>query len=1079
MSQIKFQKLINEFSPASLLEVLRGHDFFLVQQNQLPAYDSKLFKNFEQLGLFGPEQMEDRTNVVVICANVQSPLNERSSRKNQYDIAKKILKDSPRYNAGIFVFYDNKGDFRMSLIYAEYLGTKVQFNTFRRFTYFVSKDQSNTTFLQQLGNFNFVNLSQLKDLFSVDKVTKEFFKKYRDLFIETLEDFEQNNEFQDIVVKTNISTTADFVKKLMGQIVFLYFVQKKGWLGVRKGNNWGSGDQAFLRTLYTSCIKSDKNYFNDYLEPLFYQALAEKNENDYFELFNCKVPFLNGGLFESVYDWQSTKINIPNATIAELLDLFDQYNFTVDENTPADQEISVDPEMLGKIFENLLDVKDRKDKGAFYTPREIVHYMCKESLIQHLVSDNTAPEERVRKIFQIKDTDFLVLVDSERKAEVIKKLPDLNEIAERIDQSLRNIKVVDPAVGSGAFPMGLLNEISSVRYFLNTNFIHKTNKAGNELSLYDIKKETLENCIYAVDLEPGAVEIAKLRFWLALIVEYESSDSNIAPPTLPNLDYKIMQGNSLLEEYEGVKLFDEKLLQSPIINAEILNPKNQEMIELQGELMRFFVQNPDLAQKRMRSEKPKEIIELETRLRDLLKQGKKIESDSVSQSDLFTSVAESKMIWDEIKHKHKLFFSESEKDKKRNLRKQIDDLSWQLIEATLTEQKNDSALKKLEQLKESNTKPFFLWHLYFAEVFEEKGGFDIVIGNPPYVNIRKVDKDTKQAYQKHYSSASGQYDLYVLFIEKSLSLLKKNGYVSLITPNKFLISSYGKNIRKIIAEKTILKDFVDHSKDNTFEGVGVYPVVFILKNEPHEVEISNDYNLLKVFNFDKENSILEKLDRVSKKLIDYCFIKEAIHTGNVRQKLIANEKVNSNYFPLLRGKDCDRYSISWQGLYINYDYSIQKNIGEYASLIDKTYFLNEKIFLREIALRPTATYDNEGYFCLNKAYVVGQKDKNVNIKYVLGLLNSKLVAYFFEKKFGDLRVGGGYLQFKKQFTSKIPIIVPANSFYEKIIELVNEILTSKKANPAANTQQIENKIDQIVYLLFDLTPEEIAIVEAH
>jgi type I restriction-modification system DNA methylase subunit len=298
----------------------------------------------------------------------------------------------------------------------------------------------------------------------------------------------------------------------MGQIVFLYFVQKKGWLGVRPNENWGTGDQGYLRSLFETCRKTNQNYFDDYLEPLFYEALAEKRgEDDFFEQLNCRIPFLNGGLFESVYDWKNTEINIHNEVLGKLLDFFDQYNFTVDENTPSDQEISVDPEMLGKIFENLLEVKDRKDKGAFYTPREIVHYMCRESLIQHLVSEDTAPEDRIRKLFENKDTDLSILVDDYKKTEIIKRMQELKDIAEKVDVSLRNVKIVDPAVGSGAFPMGMLNEISSVRHYLNTNFLHKTNDTGKELSLYDIKKETLENWNvlagdelpnYAVELQP-------------------------------------------------------------------------------------------------------------------------------------------------------------------------------------------------------------------------------------------------------------------------------------------------------------------------------------------------------------------------------------------------------------------------------------------------------------------------------------------------------------------------------------------------------------------------------------------------
>jgi len=274
MNENRFKNLIKNFSPELLTETFqKSHEFFRPKNDLNISIKDDKFTNISQFGEF---ELEDNTKILAISAKILTPLSERSGRKNQYDIAKKILKDNPRFNAGIFIYYDNKGDFRMSLIYAEYLGTKVDYSAFRRFTYFVSSSLENITFINQVAPFNFTKLKELKDLFSVEKVTKEFFKKYHDLFLDTLEDFEKNEIFQNTVVKNGISKTPDFVKKMMGQIVFLYFVQKKGWLGVRPGENWGSGDQSFLRTLFTACKNSDKNYFNDYLEPLFYEALAEK-----------------------------------------------------------------------------------------------------------------------------------------------------------------------------------------------------------------------------------------------------------------------------------------------------------------------------------------------------------------------------------------------------------------------------------------------------------------------------------------------------------------------------------------------------------------------------------------------------------------------------------------------------------------------------------------------------------------------------------------------------------------------------------------------------------------------------------
>lgn len=1087
MNEDKFKILIDNFSPSLLAETFqRSHDFFRIKQNLLPVFSDKQFADFSQLGDF---ELEDNTSVVVICVRSLTHLNERASRKAQYDISKKILKSFQKSRAGIFIYYDNKGDFRISLIYADYVGVKVNYSTFRRFTYFVSKEQTNTTFFQQVAPFDFTNFQELKEVFSVEKVTKEFFKKYRDLFGDLLEDFDNNEVFKEVVIDAEITNTADFVKKLMGQIVFLYFVQKKGWLGVRPNENWGTGNQTFLRFLFSTCAKANKNYYNDYLEPLFYDALAEKRDKDYFELFNCRIPFLNGGLFESAYDWKNTNIDIPNKTTGKLLDFFDQYNFTVDENTPSDQEISIDPEMLGKIFENLLSVKDRKDKGAFYTPREIVHYMCRESLIQHLVSENTAPEERIRKLFEVKDTDLSLVVEDEKKIEMVKRLPELKEISEKVDFSLRNIKIVDPAVGSGAFPMGMLNEISSIRYYLNTNFLHTKNKQGKELTLYDIKKETLENCIYAVDIDPGAVEIAKLRFWLALIVEYNADDLENSPPTLPNLDYKIMQGNSLLEEYEGIKLFDEKILQSPIINAEIFDPKNQHITKLQTELLQFYMKNPNWMQKGEHKDKPKEVIELETRLRDYLKQNKKIKEDSTEQKDLFTTTAESKKIWETIKSKHKLLFSESNKEEKQDLRRQIEDLNWQLIESTLEEQGKSLEIEKLKELRKSKIKPFFLWRMHFAEVFEEKGGFDIVIGNPPYVNTKNgIAEEEKEFLKKEFKTAVGQFDLFTLFMEMGLKI--SNNIVTYIIPKPFINNENYQIARELII-KNGLNEIITGS--NVFESIGVESCIFksSKKNDDGNIIIKEFINgEFKVKNITKtdsflnlpfsvinteitkrDESILKKLNPQAKLLKDILDITRGVECGKKDEEI----STYKNEYPLLRGEDIVKWHTIFRGYYINF------NKKDYKKFKPLELYKGEKILIRRVSDKIIATIDETESIVLNTIYCAKSNSEFQN-KYIISILNSNLISFFFNKTF--ILTDKLFPYLRKSQLDFIPIKKVPKSEQKPFIDLVDKILNITKTDDyltntekQAEVKKLERQIDALVYKLYDLTPEEIEIVE--
>src|SRR3989344_5083804 len=306
-----------------------------------------------------------------------------------------------------------------------------------------------------------------------------------------------------------------------------------------------------------------KNFFNEILEPLFYDALATDRSADdhYYRLFKCKIPFLNGGLFEPIneYNWSKTDILLDNDIFEEIFKTFDRFNFTVKEDEPLEKEVAVDPEMLGKVFENLLDIKDRKSKGAFYTPREIVHYMCQQSLINYLETNTLILREDLEKFIQLGDFTLDAIIREQelakkgRRTDVRKELDLPKSIKDKykeIDKLLKEIKVVDPAVGSGAFPVGMMNEMVKARSILSIYF--EENRKD-----YDLKREIIENCLYGVDIEPSAVEITKLRFWLSLIVD-ELDMKNIKP--LPNLDHKIMCGNSLLEEFEGIKLFDEKLL---------------------------------------------------------------------------------------------------------------------------------------------------------------------------------------------------------------------------------------------------------------------------------------------------------------------------------------------------------------------------------------------------------------------------------------------------------------------------------------------------------------------------------------
>src|SRR3989344_1861769 len=748
------------------------------------GYVPEAYKNYvntyERLATY-TDPAESKIAVLVVYLQKESSLER--ARTAQRNFIARYLKDRDQKDAGLIAFVSpDHADWRFSLVKMEYKFTegksgktkiKEEFTPAKRWSFLVGKNENSHTAQSRLAPImeddqTNPTLKQLEDAFNIEKVTKEFFEKYRELFLrvyETLaEVIKQHPEIKADFTEKNVNKV-DFSKKLLCQIVFLYFLQKKGWFGVPMNKGWGNGDKKFLRTLFEEAIGKNKNYFDDYLEPLFYEALAKERDDDFYSRFECKVPFLNGGLFDPIsnYDCVNTAIDLPDDIFSNtrktkdgdivdgILDIFDRYNFTEKEDEPLEKEVAVDPEMLGKVFENLLEVKDRKSKGTYYTPREIVHYMCQQSLFNYLLTNTKVNKEKIERLVLNKDLpseEVLKLELEEMKEKDLENLADsyafLNKNeAKELDLALKNIKIVDPACGSGAFLVGLLSEIVNVRNYLAIWHFDWANQ-------YNIKLETIENSIYGVDIDPGAVEIAKLRLWLSLIVD-ELDFEHIEP--LPNLDYKIMQGNSLLEEYEGIKLFDEKLLQSPIINSDLLDPVNKLISKLQSELLMHYSGHPEWMQKGEYKDKPMEVIELEKRLRYVMKQNKKIKENSTEQKDLFSSpYNESLYIRERLENLHKEFFKETNKSKKDDLKRRINDLEWDLIEVTLKEQNKLSTLKKLEEFKQSNTKPFFLWKLNFADVFEEKGGFDVVVANPPYLK----ERDNKKVFKEVNESAFGK-----------------------------------------------------------------------------------------------------------------------------------------------------------------------------------------------------------------------------------------------------------------------------------------------------------------------------------
>jgi len=459
----------------------------------------------------------------------------------------------------------------------------------KRYTYMLGESESCKTVADRfsiIANKGAeLQLDDIKEAFSVEKLSNSFFDDYKEhyeKFVEYLtgkrmvrvdgkweETFIHAPHTQmKSIFNGNDKEARDFIKKMLGRIVFLFFIQKKGWLGVPKDKTWGEGNLNYLQDLFENSEK--ESFYNNYLTPLFYDTLNSKRKNDIAKIdgeIEVKIPYLNGGLFQ-IENEDYRLLDLPKELFQGLFDFFAKYNFTIYEDDPNDHTVAVDPEMLGHIFENLLE--DNKDKGAFYTPPEIVHYMCRESLIEYLVSwfqkndydivgyssfDNPESiamfsnnEGRVgQAVLEVPVKAKSNKIDYSLITKFInKKLNDTEttliiQYTDEFNKALDNVKICDPAIGSGAFPMGLLKEIFSAKQDLH----QFKNSNMDSFNGSDTKLNIIQNSLYGVDIEKGAVDIARLRFWLSIIVDEET------PQPLPNLDYKIVVGDSLISRFNG------------------------------------------------------------------------------------------------------------------------------------------------------------------------------------------------------------------------------------------------------------------------------------------------------------------------------------------------------------------------------------------------------------------------------------------------------------------------------------------------------------------------------------------------
>ena len=931
---------------------------------------------------------------------------------------RKLISPYLKYDVdGAIAVFDDGRHWRLSYI----CDLKEGSTSAKRFSYILGDENGQyKTPLERLEKVARLNgrltLSDLRESFSVDALSDEFFDEYHLHYDRIVANLTQSYR-RDVTWRVSTDGTSDtrlhdYVKKMMGRIVFLHFLQKKGWL---------NGNPTFLRDLFLSS-PHQADFLEQVLEPLFFGIFNTESEqreklfaNEHWDKNLLKqwerLPYLNGGLFERD-EVDEMDIRLPSSLFNDLFTFLASYNFTVDENDPDDAEIGVDPEMLGKIFESLLE--DNKAKGAFYTPKEIVRYMCKESLIAYLT----------QQLADGRDVPWRVSTDSAIRTFVeTHEFPsELEPYRDTLDRALREVKICDPAIGSGAFPMGLLNELWRCREAISLSPVVETQNfaspsmgpSSSTQSRAALKREIIENNIYGVDIERGAIDIARLRFWLSIVVDSEE------PQALPNFDYKFMQGNSLIESFEGVDL---------------------------SRMMSSDGQHSSLGKGRQKAGANQLGIEF-------------VSTDTKRNLQLML----------------REYFSLTDHVKKAEARREINDSVKSYIRH---QDLRPAAVARLSSLDPSANQEFFLWHTWFKDIFD-RGGFDIVVGNPPYIRRTELPESAKLQYERAYKSATLQYDIYLLFIEFGLSICKKEGQLCYINPIRFFSSDYGQSCRTLIIKDHLLKRIVDVSQIEVFKSAMTYPCVLHIQNRK-EADYSIEFYA---------PDCLQVIDNVANGPCKLLYKKNILgdpehriivsENHNLIRKIDQNSKPVETWFKVSRGLPNNKVDFMGDDYYALKSTMVKKyRITDAYKLIDTDFsgaFRDEMIILPRTVLFLQATMKEKNIVLLDRIYYLTQKVP-VNTRFVLGVINSKVTNFWFEHYYGTTKVSGGYFDLNGTQIKSIPVPNATTKQQNEISSLVETILKMKKQDITADTSALEREIDRLVYGLYGLTEEEIKVVE--
>jgi len=1075
---------------------LKAFESFFRQKNDklrfpdvpLPALEQT--EDFSGGRLLAEGQLDD--GKLIVCSFlVNKELTERSGKKAQYAVGKRILKEQLA-DAGTFIFYDEKGNFRFSLIYTNYLGKTRDWSTFKRFTYFVSKELTNKTFLGQIGEGDLSTIEKIKEAFSVEKVTKEFYSEIANWYFWAMGKikFPDDYKYSTDPAKDKEIRNATNLIRLITRIIFIWFLKEKKLVPPDIFSEQKL--KYVVKDFYTG--KSSCNFYNAILQNLFFATLNQKikdrkfadnkgfpdNKKEYgvktlyryeekflidkskvIDLFK-DIPFLNGGLFDCLdkedktgkviyvdgfsrnsakqaiipdylfFQEQPESVNLSgyglgsNRRVRGLIKILNSYNFTIDENTAIDQEVALDPELLGKVFENLLASYNpetattaRKATGSYYTPREIVDFMVEESLYAYLKG----------KFSELPDNNLRLLLSYSEES------PELSEERKReLISAIDGIKIIDPACGSGAFPMGVLHKLVYAlqkldpqnKYWYELQY-QKAIKESEEVFKQGDKKEReerlkeindsfdesinypdyarklylIENCIYGVDIQPIAIQISKLRFFISLVIDQkvDKEKENCGVRPLPNLETRFVAANTLipLERPSDYLVTDEVLK----LESEI-NKLRHRYFQAKTRIEKLKLQDED---KRLRKKLSKVFEDLGV-------------PQKTAHYDLFDQNASAD------------FF----------------DAEWMLGVIS---------------------------------------GFDILIGNPPHGADMSgyIDKIVSiyNSYDSRKNSAS-------FFMNLGERLSKPAGIIAFIIPKSLTFVDGWREPRKFVLDKNNLLIIIDISK--SFENVLLEQVVAIYKN----LEGKSDYTFRAGSGWHKSielkglvrKSLAEELDIIpchldNNKIDIYEKIKkDSIPLSEISRTfrgLPWQRRVGDKGVPIVRGRDIGRYYIKTLDTLIKLSKGDEndKNV----TILRQLKIISQNIVAH--VMKPNdhiiimATLDTEGLLTLDTCMNTILTSQKYSYQYVLALLNSKLASWFYYWFIYNRAIRT--MHFDGYYMGKLPVKKVPMAEQEPFISTVDNILAAKKENPEADTSRWEEEIDNLAYSLYGLSPEETNIIK--